>query len=476
MTSARDGFGRTSLLAYGAGFFLSVLFLLAAISAHPRVRANFDEILRANENHVEMRRLLSLIQDAELGQRGYLLTGDEAYLEPFRQAEAAIPALFDHLHANIRDAGQRARVDSVRATFDAKYAELNATILARRERGLPAALEIVATGEGRRLMDEIRGVFAEIDLAQRAIFVARAEQGSSFSLLRTFFMALAMLCTLVTGLLMIRAINRVSQERLELLSAAEKHVSDLRTANAALNRANEELQHFAYVASHDLQEPLRSMSGYVQLLGRRYETQLDEQGRGYIAKSLAAANRMQQLIEDLLTYTRVSTQGHSFESVDTAIVLQNTLANLEASIHAAGASVKIERMPQLWGDRVQLGQLFQNLLSNALKFRAEDPVEIHIGARRAPDPGATGSAGRVRPSWEFYVADNGIGIAAEYQARLFKIFQRLHTRQQYPGTGIGLAICKRIVERHGGRIWFESQEGKGTTFYFTLPVSPSEKE
>jgi PAS domain S-box-containing protein len=232
----------------------------------------------------------------------------------------------------------------------------------------------------------------------------------------------------------------------------------LRQAAAALESSNAELEQFAYVASHDLQEPLRMVASYTQMLARRYRGKLDADADEFIGYAVDGATRMQALINDLLAYSRVGTRGHPLEPTDTAAIVDRVISDLDFTIKESRAAVERGPLPVVLGDSVQLGQLFQNLISNAIKFHGQQAPEVHVTATRE------GS------SWRFAVQDNGIGLDPAYAERIFVIFQRLHTRAEYPGTGIGLAICKKIVERHGGRIWVESEPGAGTTFYFTLPA------
>ncbi|WP_293121893.1 PAS domain S-box protein [Microcoleus sp. bin38.metabat.b11b12b14.051] len=225
-----------------------------------------------------------------------------------------------------------------------------------------------------------------------------------------------------------------------------------------LKRSNEELEQFAYVASHDLQEPLRAVTSYTQLLAQRYQANLDDRADKYINYIVDGATRMQQLINDLLAYSRLGTRGKEFEQAQCKAAIKQTLCNLQIAIAETKAVITYDEMPTVMADESQLVQLFQNLLANGIKFCRQDIPLIHI------------TAGRQESEWLFSVSDNGIGIDPEYADRIFIIFQRLHSRREYSGTGIGLAMCKRIVERHGGRIWVESQEGKGATFYFTIPI------
>ena len=226
-----------------------------------------------------------------------------------------------------------------------------------------------------------------------------------------------------------------------------------------LARSNAELEQFAYIASHDLQEPLRMISSYVQLLGKRYKGKLDQDADDFITYASDGALRMQRMINDLLAYSRVGTRGKSFEEISMEDVLEQALDNLHMVIQEKKAQITHDPLPKAYGDSGQLTQVFQNLIDNAIKFCREKRPEVHISARLEKD------------ACICMVKDNGIGIAPEFQNRLFLLFQRLHTRQEYPGTGIGLAICKRILERHGGRIWVESRPGEGSTFYFQIPVS-----
>jgi signal transduction histidine kinase len=237
-------------------------------------------------------------------------------------------------------------------------------------------------------------------------------------------------------------------------------ITHLKETEQALKRSNKDLEEFAYIVSHDLQEPLRMVSGFCQLLKQRYDDSLDTKAHGYIARAVDGANRMQRLIQDLLAYSRVTTRKKPSIKVDASQLLREGLDNLHAAIEENDAIVTYDALPTVFADPTQLGQVFQNLIGNAIKFRRKEPPRVHVSGERRGN------------QLILSVRDNGIGMETDDLERIFGVFQRLHRRDEYPGTGIGLAICKKVVEQHGGQIWAESELGKGTTFYFALPVSP----
>ena len=225
-----------------------------------------------------------------------------------------------------------------------------------------------------------------------------------------------------------------------------------------LKRSNSELEQFAYVASHDLQEPLRMISSFLQLLQMRYSGQLDSDADEFINFAVEGAKRMQNLIQDLLAYSRVTTKGNEFKDIKMEEALEQALVNLKMSIEENNANITHDPLPIITADYSQIIQLLQNLIGNSIKYRSDKIPEIHISAQEKDN------------DWIFSVEDNGIGIDPQYSDQVFQIFKRLHTNEEYKGTGIGLAITKRIIERHSGRIWVESELGKGSKFYFTIPI------
>ena len=323
---------------------------------------------------------------------------------------------------------------------------------------------------------------------RRAIVVSFEISGGQIDL-QDFWdavMAVGISAVMLAGVLAIRPLFLAIREAAAVLQqdkeVLEKKVAarteELRDANARLSvelderrraeqrmaqyasdlaRSNAELEQFAYVASHDLQEPLRMVASFTQLLARRYQGKLDQNADEFIGFAVDGARRMQELINDLLAYSRVGTRGKPPAPTDLSEVLKDAEANLHQAIAESGTVITHDPLPVVSGDPVQLTQLFQNLLANALKFRNGEAPRIHVSAQAREE------------DWLLSVKDNGIGIAPEHQERIFAIFQRLHGRGEYPGTGIGLALCKKIVERHGGHLWVESAPGQGSTFYFNIP-------
>ncbi len=257
-----------------------------------------------------------------------------------------------------------------------------------------------------------------------------------------------------------RAVEKALQEQNLLLqqeiSSRQRAESALLKSNQELARSNAELEQFAYVASHDLQAPLATIASYAQLLEKRYKDQLDSQAIKFIGNIVHGCTRMQSLIDDLLEYSRVGRSQKPFRLTDCNHAIKQTVANLQGAIRDTEAVVTYSDLPTVIGDTSQLVQLFQNLIGNAIKYRRDAPPAVHITACKQEE------------NWLFSISDNGIGIAPQHQERIFQIFQRLHTQREYSGTGIGLAICQKIVERHGGCIWVKSEPGQGSTFYFTL--------
>lgn len=304
-------------------------------------------------------------------------------------------------------------------------------------------------------------------LREEAILAERVHsQAVALAFVQATLVAATLLgTTLASGFVAILTVEMRRQAHTEALLQArtERLMADAATIErqaAELARSNRDLEQFAYVASHDLQEPLRMVSSYTQLLERRYKGRLDADADEFIHYAVDGAQRMRRLIDDLLAYSRLTTRPAQFRPTPLDRVLTDVRAALHLAILESGADIESGPLPTVQADSVQMQQLFQNLLSNAIKYRGSHPPRIAISAEESGD------------AWTFSVTDNGIGIESQYLERVFDIFQRLHGVGEYPGTGIGLALCKKIVERHGGRIWVTSQPGQGSTFHFTLRKDP----
>lgn len=243
-----------------------------------------------------------------------------------------------------------------------------------------------------------------------------------------------------------------------MIDSVKQKKEELEKYSLELERSNKDLEQFAYIASHDLREPLRMVTSYLQLIEKNYKGKLDKEADEFIGYAVEGAINIRNLINDLLIYSRIGTHTGNFKPVDSEDVLSHALINLKLVIQENEAVITHDQLPVVIADQTQLLQLFQNLIDNAVKFRAKEAPRVHISCRRD------------NSNWVFSVQDNGIGIAPEYFSRIFQIFQRLHARREYQGTGIGLAVCKRIVERNGGKIWVESASRKGANFFFTIPL------
>jgi signal transduction histidine kinase len=449
----------------------AALLLFAAGLSYRSLVRNADDrqwVVHTYQVIGQLDALLQGMTDAETGQRGFILTGKDSYLEPYWHGLAEVRERSAEVRRLTADnANQQRSLDLLEPVIAAKFSELRERIEVRRERGLTAGVTAVREGTGKRYMDTIRTAVQNMKgeeerlLGQRSAELKASSEKTVVALVAGEFLGLLSLG--IAGLVVYREMRqrRGAEERVRNLNAdLERKVAE-RTAELAeraknLERSNMELQQFAYVASHDLQEPLRTIASFTQLLAKRYGDKLDDKAREFIAFAVDGSKRMQALISDLLSFSRVGTQGRSLVPVSTDAVLNAVLKSLKRGIEESRAIITRDPLPVVLADELQLSQLLQNLIGNAIKFRREDTVKVHIGADRS----ATG--------WNISVRDNGIGVAPEHNERIFVIFQRLHTKTQYPGTGIGLAICKKIAERHGGRIWLEPSPGGGSTFIFSI--------
>jgi signal transduction histidine kinase len=440
------------LVALAFGIACTALLLTAALTLFLALRQvrQADTVLRTELIQQHLEEVLRGAVDAETGERGYVITGLPAFLEPYEDARGAVRRALAALDTLIADSLQRARLPDLRLRTDHQLDTLERIVSLRRDSGLAAASRFIAMGAGKLGMDSLRGLVSL--MAERQSSLLDQRTGTLHEARRRTLAAITVLSILATALLWLayRRLLRTEEYRREAEAARAKAAEELR-------RSNTELQRFAYVASHDLQEPLRMVASFTQLLAKRYQGRLDATADEYIGFAVDGAKRMQQLIADLLEYSRVGTEQMRRGPVEMTRVVDEATSRLTAVIRESGASVTHDALPAVGGDRARLEQLLQNLIGNALKYRKPGTAPaVHVSAAREED------------GWHFTVRDNGIGIPPEHHEKIFQMFQRLHGRDQYAGTGIGLAICQRIVEAHGGRIWVTSTPGEGTTFHFTL--------
>ncbi len=433
------------------------------------------------------------------GVRGFIVNGKPADLQTLENGKRGFRTHLSELQLLVENnPSQLSRLQEAALQKDA-YLQIAAGILSER---LPtdtlqeALLKTSHTSVARRAaLDAARNTLDSFENAEKNSLAGRIEDQNRWQLLTETTLwigsAFAILLTAFLSSVCVRAVResssayarlRESNDQLACAISQLQVVKDglevevgqrrdaeekLRRVVGELKRSNIELEQFAYVASHDLQEPLRAVAGCVQVLKRRYEGKLDERADQFIEHAVDGAQRMQNLILDLLAYSRVGTKGKPFADVALDRVLDGALQNLSASVKESTAHIERAPLPTLRGDAGQLEQVFQNLVSNAIKFRTEKAPHIKIGCVATQD--------EVRgDGWMFSVSDKGPGIEPQYFERIFVMFQRLHTRTEYPGTGIGLAIVKKIIERHGGHIRVESEVGRGTTFSFFLPQNVPE--
>lgn len=496
-----SGFALALLLLSGVG--VASYLSLQRLIEHRRWVAHTYQVLDAIND------TLSGVTEAESARRGYILADRNriflaAYDDGRQKADRGIKAVRQLTSDNL---AQQRRLNELEPLVDQRLALLQRSLDLLQQNPSDLATQIALTSQGGVLQQQVEAKLQVMDNEEQTLLQQRSETAEE-SVVQTTAIGAVGFC-LSFGLLagvyfllqrQIRVRRRAEtalhqaneqlearvQERTAQLSQmnislqaeimerqqaqqalqqvkegleikVQERTAELKQLNEDLVRSNQELEQFAYVASHDLQEPLRAVTGYTQLLVQDYQDRLDESAQEYTAFIVDGARRMQQLIQDLLAYSRVGTRDLVFVSTDCNLVLNQALDNLQVAIAENQAIIHSESLPTVTVDKNQLVQLFQNLLGNAIKFRREAPPQVQISAELNGN------------EWIFRIRDNGIGMKSRYLVRIFEIFKRLHTRTEFSGTGIGLAICKKIVDRHGGRIWAESEPGVGTAFYFTLP-------
>ena len=400
--------------------------------------------------------LYSNFQDMNLASRGYAFTGNTAMLKPHKDGKAALAKNLSQLGALTQD-NEKEKVDTNNLVRDAKsFDDVTNNLISTRSAELVEPQKIS--------MDRLRNSLNDIVREEKRMLIERQRESNLNYLLGA--LALASQGILGIGILgvctqTLKTYSKENQIKLEALEAEienrKKTELALRDATVKLTNSNNDLQQFAYVASHDLQEPLRAVVGFLTLLDRRLKGMLEPDAQEWLQHAVDGGQRMRTLVNDLLSYSRVDSQGEPTGEVDLNEVIQAALTNLSASIEEAEATVNLHSAPTVIGDKAQLTQLFQNLIGNAIKYKS-------LERKPVIDINAVEESGK----WTFTIKDNGLGFDMQHAKRIFVIFQRLHSRGKHPGTGIGLALCKRIIERHEGEIWCDSQVNAGSTFLFTL--------
>lgn len=499
---ARMNVGQLLAVTIGLLFVLAVVGIGVALLANHELARNRNLLL--NQVGPARRAALSLenaLVNEETGVRGYVISGETSFLAPYQSGLRGEAQAYAKLRAEERAVGPSVakQVELVRVETEAWHRGFVAPALAYHGRG--ARRTIQEEVRGKRLFDEVRASLVrlqaslddkdsqtrsrldraadtlELVLIVAAVLILGGVLGAGYLLRRTITQPLAYLGSearrVAAGefeqpLAIADGPREVAEVGAEIDAMRERIVAELATVEASrakleeqareLQRSNAELEQFAYVASHDLQEPLRKVTSFCQALQTRYQGQLDARADQYIDFAVDGAKRMQTLINDLLAFSRVGRSGHERESVDLNEVLAIAQSVLLGALEQSNATVRSDELPVIFGEKTQLVSLFQNLISNALKFRGAQEPTMRISVRREGQ------------WWQLSFSDNGIGIDDEYAERIFLIFQRLHSREAYEGSGIGLALCRKIVEYHGGLIWLDTSYAGGACFRFTLPI------
>ena len=474
--------GSTLLLGFIAALIFTVANAVISFRSANTLIQNNERVLETQEAIRDVEALISVIKDAETGQRGYLLTRNEEFLAPYNAAVGRVEGLVANLkELKTNDPRQLERIPAIEEAIKARLQTLATNIDVLRNEGRETLVQRALLEKGRGEMDRIRSLVQEFEDAEQRRLTQRVAESSASSRnsVLTFIAAnLAVMLLLVAVFFLLRRDFAARQKAEAELRAAHEQLeqrviertAELNSANLELERSNRELQDFAYVASHDLQEPLRKIQAFGDRLKSVQGPKFDERGLDYLDRMQNAAGRMHTLINDLLTFSRVTTKAQPFVSTDLNEICTDVIDDLETLIQKTDGKVEVVDLPTIDADPLQMRQLFQNLIANALKFHRPDVDPVVIIRSESFTEAADRSDDTSQTKFtRIFVEDNGIGFDEKYLDRIFTPFQRLHGRGEYEGTGIGLAVCRKIVERHGGSLTATSVPGKGSTFIAVLP-------
>lgn len=457
-----------------SGLLAAALIFIVSIGSMGFIAFRINELnfwtLHTHQVIEELKDSLASLLDVETGDRGYIITGKKEFLETFSVGKVEALQHIDKVKKLTSDnPEQKESVKTLRAIAEEKIAFAEETIA---DTGTTKGAELIRSGKGHDIMKRFR---LHVDtMINKELNLLEQRNSALQGFQQLLWFATGTLTATGSGILLwvyhitrkaiedekqrsefLDSLNAKLKTEIEQRKKTEKALKD---TTVKLTSSNSDLQRFAYVASHDLQEPLRAVSGFVTLISNKHKGQLDEETEGWIKHAVEGSSRMRTLINDLLAYARIESRGKELQRVNTSQALESAKKDLSYAIEESNVKIEADELPEVMGEEGQLTQVFQNLISNAIKFRGKENPVIKVSAKQQDG------------NWLFSVADNGIGFESEHAERIFVIFQRLHGREEYQGTGIGLALCKRIVERHGGRIWATSERGVGSTFFFTIPI------
>jgi len=461
-----------------AGFALAAVVIIASsVLIHRNIQLiadNEDKVVHTHSVLTALNQIRTSLNAAESAQRGFLITAEPGYLGPYQKAIPEIRAQLETISKLTQDNENQIRnLPLLEQRVNERLATLAEGIGVVENNGRDAARDFIQKGAGAEQMDRVRAQLVTMIEEERRLLADRNEQSnaSHAATKRTALLSaiVGLSMVLLAWFLSVREVRQRERMTHLLEERVRERTAELATVNTSLRQSNRELEQFASVASHDLQEPLRKIEAFGDRLKMNRDT-LNDQARDYLDRILNSASRMRTLINDLLSFSRIATRAQPFKPVDMGQIAREVVGDLESRIADLEGRVELQELPSIEADPTQLRQLLQNLIGNALKFHRPGvkPV-VRVSCERIESPGRS-------PQVRLTVADNGIGFEEQYLDRIFEVFQRLHGRNEFEGTGIGLAICRKILERHGGTISARSTPGEGSTFIATLPVEQSGKE